>query len=130
MMVTLVALKYWFVPLAADSEHVVFSEVQAAVAASGGYLQIPDLYINMANVALAKQPCKCLPIVDLVVLVEYATALRLYKIAQEKLGKNNKQNLCLPRTFIFVCKLYWVSFLFASEALVKQSQVRQQLEPL
>eukprot|EP00967_Tisochrysis_lutea_P092133 scaffold132710_cov23-Tisochrysis_lutea.AAC.1 len=96
MMVTLVALKYWFVPLAADSEHVVFSEVQAAVAASGGYLQIPDLYINMANVALAKQPCKCLPIVDLVVLVEYATALRLYKIAQEKLGKNNKQNLRSP----------------------------------
>lgn len=29
--------------------------MQAAVAASGGYLQIPDLYINMANVALAKQ---------------------------------------------------------------------------
>jgi len=24
---------------------------------------------------------------------EYATALRLYKIAQEKLGKNSKQNL-------------------------------------
>ena len=32
----------------------IFGEVQAAVSASGGYLQIPDLYINMANVALAK----------------------------------------------------------------------------
>lgn len=74
-----------------DDAQVVFSEVQAAVAASGGYLQIPDLYINMANVALAKQ--------------EYATALRLYKIAQEKLGKNNKQNLVL----LYLSRAYYDS---------------------
>ncbi|KAF5837236.1 hypothetical protein DUNSADRAFT_4626 [Dunaliella salina] len=77
---SLTTLQKWLI--SAGSERVVvFNEVQAAVAASGGYLQIPDLYINMANVALAKQ--------------EYITALRLYKIAQEKLGKNNKQNLVL-----------------------------------
>jgi hypothetical protein len=49
----------------------VFSEVQAAVAASGGFLQIPDLYINMANVALAKQVgfvCACLLVCTLVLV--------------------------------------------------------------
>lgn len=38
-----------------DEAKDVFGDVQAAVASSGGFLQIPDVYINMANVALAKQ---------------------------------------------------------------------------
>lgn len=38
----------------------VFGEVQASVAASGGFVSIPDLYINLANLALTQDvsgPC-------------------------------------------------------------------------
>jgi len=115
----------------------VFSEVQAAVAASGGLVQIPDLFINMANAALAKQvraratraarsapcaqpplppphpltPCvRCLRVAlcrarcprapmsqntpRMHAVQEYPSALRLYKIAQEKLGpRSGKHSL-------------------------------------
>ena len=44
---------------------------QSATAASHGYLHLPDLYINLANVALARQ--------------DYTGAIKLYQVALDKL---------------------------------------------
>mmetsp|Transcript_24228 Transcript_24228/g.61650 ORF Transcript_24228/g.61650 Transcript_24228/m.61650 type:complete len:900 (-) Transcript_24228:88-2787(-) len=64
-----------------DEAGEVFSDVQAAAAASGGFLHIPDLYVNLANCALAKQ--------------EYASALRLYRLAADKLDAGKRAHLLL-----------------------------------
>jgi hypothetical protein len=53
--------------------------LQAAVASSDGFLHIPDLYINMANVALASQ--------------EYVDAQRLYKVAMTKLDTSKHSSV-------------------------------------
>lgn len=64
-----------------DEAGEVFGEVQAAVASSSGFLHIPDLYVNLANCALAKQ--------------EYVSALRLYRIAADKLDAGKRAHLLL-----------------------------------
>ena len=53
--------------------------LQAAVAASDGFLQIPDLYINLANVSLASQ--------------EYTDAIRLYRVALAKLDSSKQSQV-------------------------------------
>ncbi|MEW5301852.1 MAG: hypothetical protein WDW36_004683 [Sanguina aurantia] len=59
----------------------VFGEVVAAVAASNGFLQVPDVLLNQANVALANQ--------------QYASAIRLYQIALEKGRDDNRTQILL-----------------------------------
>jgi hypothetical protein len=58
------------------------------VAASDGFLHIPDLYINLANVALASE--------------DYDDALRLYKVAMSRLDANKqsqvwREGVCVGR---------------------------------
>ena len=50
--------------------------LQAAVAASGGFLNIPDVYVNLANVSLASE--------------DYVTAHRLYEMAMSKLDTSKQ----------------------------------------
>jgi len=54
---------------------------QAAAASSNGLINIPDLYINLANVSLASQ--------------DYTDALRLYKVAMGKLDANKQSQVLL-----------------------------------
>lgn len=49
------------------------------MAASDGFLQIPDLYINLANVSLASQ--------------EYTDAIRLYRVALAKLDSSKQSQV-------------------------------------
>eukprot|EP00798_Chlamydomonas_sp_ICE-L_P008150 gene8150-1403_t len=49
---------------------------QGAVASGGGFLHIPDVYINLANVALARE--------------EYTTAVGLYQVAMDKLDMSKQ----------------------------------------
>ncbi|KAL6746592.1 Paf1 complex component [Haematococcus lacustris] len=63
-----------------DEAQSVFKDVQEVAAASGAFLHIPDLYINLAHVALAKQ--------------EYTSAVRLYRLAMDKLD-TSKQNMAM-----------------------------------
>ncbi len=56
------------------------ASLQVAVASSGGFLHIPDLYINLANVSLASE--------------DYTDALRLYKVAMGKLDAFKQSLVC------------------------------------
>jgi hypothetical protein len=115
-----------------DQAQDVFAEVQASVAAAGGFVSIPDLYINLANVALTKhvspgcisirrEPLFILSLTACCMVLhqsqlscvlhketerhshhvhtnppvrstvqEYTSAVRLYKIALEKLDANKQ----------------------------------------
>lgn len=64
-----------------DEAKEIFQEVQAAVAASQGFISIPDLYINLANVSLASQ--------------EYADSLNLYRVAMERLDASKQSQVLL-----------------------------------
>jgi RNA polymerase-associated protein CTR9 len=64
-----------------DEAREIFQEVQAAVAASQGFVSIPDLYINLANVSLASQ--------------EYADSLNLYRVAMERLDASKQSQVLL-----------------------------------
>lgn len=64
-----------------DEARDIFAEVQAAVAASHGFVSIPDLYINLANVSLASQ--------------EYADSLNLYRVAMERLDCSRQSQVLL-----------------------------------
>lgn len=64
-----------------DAARSVFAEVHTAMAAAQGFLQVPDVIINLANVHLARQ--------------EYPDAIHLYKLALRELPHKHHPTVCV-----------------------------------
>lgn len=73
-----------------DAARDTFSMVQEAAAASGGFVKLPDVWINLANLYLAKQ--------------NYASAIQMYLNASKVYNnKNSKVGLGQESCFAVLC---------------------------
>lgn len=89
-----------------DAARAVFSEVHGAMAAASGFLAVPDVIINLANVHLARQ--------------EYPDAIHLYKAALRELPHKHH-----PTVLLYLARAYYDSdnLLKAQAALARATHL-------